>query len=71
MLFAHDTEVVLADMAALVNTRGNDGDTLTTRDELDVFLQVHQISGTYLRTSEELALVRALREKLRSIWTVP
>lgn len=71
MLFAHDTEVVLADLAALVNTLGDEGDTLTTLDDLDAFLAVHQISGTYLRTTDELALVRTLREKLRSVWTRP
>ena len=41
MLFSHDTEVSLAEAAALVNTVGLDGDTLVTLADLDDFLAHH------------------------------
>ena len=45
MLFSHDTEVSLAEAAALVNTVGLDGDTLVTLADLDDFLAHHPYSG--------------------------
>ena len=50
MLFTHDTEVALTEAAELVNTVGNDGDRLTTVDELDAFLERNPMSGVRLRT---------------------
>ena len=69
MLFSHDTELALADAASLVNTLGDDGDALTTVPELAAWLDAHRFSGTRLGTPEELASVRALRTRLRMMWT--
>ena len=46
MLFSHDTEVSLAEAAALVNTVGLDGDTLITVADLDDFLSQHPYSSS-------------------------
>ena len=70
MLFSHDTEVSLAEAAALVNTVGLDGDTLVTLADLDDFLAHHPRSGAIRRTQDELQSVRALRPRLRKFWTV-
>jgi len=70
MLFSHDTEVSLAEAAALVNTVELDGDTLVTLADLDDFLARHPSSGVIHRTTEELESVRALRPRLRKFWTV-
>jgi predicted RNA-binding Zn ribbon-like protein len=67
--FAHDTELALTQTAALVNTLSDDGDQLETRDGLDAFIERWQFSGERLRTDEELAQVRALRGRLRAVWT--
>ena len=70
MLFSHDTEVSLAETAALVNTTGLDGDTLVTLADLDDYLARNPYSGVIRRTPEELESVRALRSRLRRLWTV-
>jgi predicted RNA-binding Zn ribbon-like protein len=70
MLFSHDTEVSLAEAAALVNTAGLDGDTLVTLSDLDDFLARYPYSGIIRRTPEELESVRALRPRLRRFWTI-
>ena len=70
MPFSHDTEVSLAETAALVNTIELDGDTLVTLADLDDFLARHPSSGVVHRTDEELESVRALRPRLRKFWTV-
>ena len=59
--FNHDTELALAETAALVNTVELDGDTLVTLADLDDFLARHPWSGVIRRTHEELESVRALR----------
>jgi predicted RNA-binding Zn ribbon-like protein len=69
MLFSHDTEVALSDAASLVNTLSDDGDVLTTVPELAAWLDAHRFSGTRLGTADELASVRALRSRLRTMWT--
>ena len=69
-LFSHDTEVSLAEAAALVNTVGLDGDALVTLADLDDFLAHHPTSGAIRRTQDELESVRALRPRLRKFWTV-
>jgi predicted RNA-binding Zn ribbon-like protein len=70
LLFSHDTEVYLAETAALVNTVGRDGDSLITLADLDNFLARYAYSGVIRRTPEELESVRALRPRLRKFWTV-
>ena len=69
MLFSHDTELALAEAAALVNTLSDDGDSLTTLPELAAWLAAHRVSGTQLQTADELESVRALRTQLRTMWT--
>ena len=61
MPFSHDTEVSLAEAAALVNTVELDGDTLVTLADLDDFLARYPWSGVIRWTQEELESVRALR----------
>jgi predicted RNA-binding Zn ribbon-like protein len=68
MSFAHDTEIALAEAAALVNTLSDGVDALADRAGLDDFLREFPFSGSHLRTDEELTLVRALRDRLRSLW---
>jgi predicted RNA-binding Zn ribbon-like protein len=72
MLFAHDTEVALRAAAALVNTAAplpDDTDDLTTREELDAFVQEWGWTGSRTHDDHELELVRALRPRLRQVWT--
>jgi predicted RNA-binding Zn ribbon-like protein len=71
MHFAHDTELALAQTAALVNTLSDDGDQLENQAGLDAFFERWPFSGVHLRTAEELAQVRALRGRLRAVWTAP
>ena len=70
MHFTHDTEIALAESAALVNTVSDGVDTLTDRAGLDAFLAQHPMSGQLLGTDEELQLVRQLRDRLRTVWSV-
>jgi len=70
LLFSHDTELALAEAAALVNTVGLDGDTLATLADLDDYLARTPYTGVIRRTQEELESVRALRPRLRKFWTV-
>ncbi len=64
MAFAHDTQVSLQTMAALVNTAG-DPDELATTDELADFLSTWSFTGRHDRDDAELAQVQALRTRLR------
>ena len=69
MLFTHDTELALVATAELVNTLSPGGDTLVTAEDFDAFLIRSPYSGDILRTTEELEAVRALRPRLRQLWT--
>jgi len=69
MYFAHDTEIALAESAALVNTLSDGVDALSDRAGLDAFLVRFPFSGQVLGTDAELAEVRQLRAKLRSVWS--
>ncbi len=71
MYFAHDTEIALAEAAELVNTLSHDVDALSDRAGLDAFLERFPFSGQLLGTQEELEQVRALRTRLRSLWSAP
>lgn len=66
MLFAHDTEVALAAVAALVNTEENGG--LDTVAELGEFVTHWGYTGTQRRNRAELEAVQALRPRLRAVW---
>ena len=69
MYFAHDTEIALAESAALVNTLSDGVDALGDQAGLDAFFVQFPFSGRILRTDEELVEVRQLRAKLRSLWS--
>jgi predicted RNA-binding Zn ribbon-like protein len=69
MLFAHDTEVALAAAAALVNTVDGDVDELPDLPSLNAFFDDWQWTGRRARTLAELDDVRALRPRLRAIWS--
>lgn len=69
MLFAHDTEVALAALAALVNTAtADDGDQLADLADLDAFVQTWGWTGSRQHDEHELESVRALRPRLRQFW---
>lgn len=72
MVFAHDTEVALRSAAALVNTAATlptDTDDLTTLEQLDDFLKEWSWTGSRTHDQAELEAVRALRARLRELWT--
>jgi predicted RNA-binding Zn ribbon-like protein len=71
MLFAHDTDVALQAAAALVNTDGRGGDLLPDVPALDEFVRTWGWTGRHRRTRAELDEVRALRPRLRALWTMP
>lgn len=71
MDFAHDTQEALVGAAALVNTRRDEADQLTSLAELDAFLAVIPYTGTRRRDQTELRQVRAMRERLREVWDAP
>jgi predicted RNA-binding Zn ribbon-like protein len=68
MYFTNDTEAALVQTAALVNTLSDEGDELLTPADLDAFLVRFPMSGERRRTEEELAQVRAIRIRLRTVW---
>ncbi|GAB3796891.1 CGNR zinc finger domain-containing protein [Micromonospora zhanjiangensis] len=71
MLFAHDTECALTAAAALVNTApdpAGDDEELPDVAALAEFMVIHRYTGRHERTETELAAVRALRPRLRTIW---
>ena len=70
MLFAHDTELTLTEVAALVNTVGPDYDRLPDLAALDAFVTAWSWTGRRDRDDAELRAVRALRPRLREIWEV-
>lgn len=67
MLFAHDTEVALAAAAALVNTEEDGG--LDDLAALDAFIAEWGWTGSRQHTQAELEEVRALRPRLRAVWS--
>jgi predicted RNA-binding Zn ribbon-like protein len=68
MDFAHDTQVALNAVAALVNTAGGDGDGLDDVAALDAFFTEYGWTGRHDRSDAELRAVRALRPRLRRVW---
>jgi predicted RNA-binding Zn ribbon-like protein len=72
MLFAHDTEMALRGTAALVNTAPTlptDTEDLATVDDLDTFVKTWEWTGSHAGDEAELMAVRALRPRLRRLWT--
>lgn len=70
MLFTHDTEVSLAETAALVNTLSDDGDALVSAEDFEALFARSPYSGEIRRTTAEREAVRALRPRLRQLWTI-
>ncbi len=68
MRFAHDTEPALAAVVALVNSGRNSEDTLTSADALAAFLDEHGYTGRRDGDANELASIRALRDRLVRFW---
>ncbi len=69
MVFAHDTEAALTAAAALVNTDSDD-DVLTTLEQLDAFVLEQRYTGARAHDEAELTGVRALRDRLRRLWSL-
>jgi predicted RNA-binding Zn ribbon-like protein len=69
MTFTHDTELALAAAAALVNT-ASEPDTLRTQEDLVRFLDEQGWSGGRTGEAAELDAVRALRPRLRELWSL-
>jgi predicted RNA-binding Zn ribbon-like protein len=68
VVFTHDTEASLLAAVRLVNS-ADDPDTLTTTEELEVFLDEHAFTGSRSGDAAELDAVRALRPRLRTLMT--
>jgi predicted RNA-binding Zn ribbon-like protein len=69
VLFAHDTELGLAGIAALVNTAHADGrDDLVDVEALDAFVDSWRWTGARCHDRAELEAVRALRPRFRQLW---
>jgi len=63
MLFAHDTTYALVLAADLVNSTD-----ITSTDDLEVFLDKHQVMPRPAATAADLDAVLALRPRLRAVW---
>jgi len=70
LLFAHDTEHALVEVAALINTAGAEHEGLPDVAGLDAFAQTWGWTGRRDRDEAELRAVRALRPQLRRVWEV-
>jgi predicted RNA-binding Zn ribbon-like protein len=70
VVFAHDTAVALQAAAALVNTDQADADGLPDVDALDALVKEWGWTGSHRRTNRELDDVRALRARLRRLWSL-
>jgi predicted RNA-binding Zn ribbon-like protein len=68
VLFTHDTEVSLRAAVALANS-ALEPDTLTTGEDLEMFLDEYDNTGARRGDADELAAVRALRPRLRTLLT--
>jgi predicted RNA-binding Zn ribbon-like protein len=68
VIFAHDTEVALNAAAALVNS-AHDGESLPDVTALDAFVAQWRWTGERAHDTAELAAVRALRSRLKQLWT--
>ena len=68
MVFAHDTETSLSAAVTLVNTDGV-VDELEGIEELDAFYAAYEYTGRHDGDRAELDAVRALRPRLRRLFT--
>jgi len=73
LLFTHDVELSLAAATTLVNTlpgaSHSNGDELTTPEQLNAWFEDEGFTGDRLGTEAELESLRALRHRLRALWT--
>ncbi|MBI4944276.1 MAG: CGNR zinc finger domain-containing protein [Actinobacteria bacterium] len=70
MLFAHDTEVALAALAALVNTGRGGADRLGSTSDLDAYVETWRWTGSRTGDAAELTAVRSLRARLEQLWAL-
>ncbi|UZN04765.1 CGNR zinc finger domain-containing protein [Cellulomonas sp. S1-8] len=72
MVFARDTEMNLQAASELVNTaRRRDGrDAMSTVDELDDYFTRWGYTGRHDRDDDEVAQVRAARDRIALLWDV-
>ena len=68
-MFAHDTEIALACVAALVNTGRQSEERLPDVAALDAFVEQWRWTGDRTHDQAELDAVRALRDRLAALWT--
>jgi predicted RNA-binding Zn ribbon-like protein len=68
VLFTHDTEMSLRAAVALANS-ALEPDTLTTGEDLEVFLDEYDNTGARQGDATELEAVRELRPRLRTLLT--
>lgn len=69
MIFAHDTEQSLVDAARLVNTAEVNPDQLDNVAALDAFVDAVGFTGSRQHSTAELEAVRALRPRLKEVWS--
>ena len=70
VIFAHDTEVALANAAALVNTGRGGAEELPDVAALDMFVDDWRWTGSRAHDQAELAAVRRLRGRLERVWSM-
>ncbi len=70
LLFAHDTEMSLSALAALVNTGRGRAEGLAGMADLDAYATTWRWTGSRVRDDAELVAVRALRGRLEQLWTL-
>jgi predicted RNA-binding Zn ribbon-like protein len=68
LLFTHDTEMSLNEIAALVNTGRGGAEELPDGAALDVFVAGWQWTGSRAHDQAELDAVRRLRPRLERLW---
>jgi predicted RNA-binding Zn ribbon-like protein len=68
VIFAHDTEVTLAETAALVNTGRGGQELLPDAAALDQFVATWGWTGGRTHDQDELDAVRRLRPRLERLW---
>jgi predicted RNA-binding Zn ribbon-like protein len=73
VLFSHDVEHSLVGVVDLVNTApgGSDEDLLEDLDSLRSFVERHEVSEVGALARTDLLAVRALRDRLRSVFAAP
>jgi predicted RNA-binding Zn ribbon-like protein len=68
LLFAHDTEVSLSEIAALVNTGRGGAEKLPDVAALDAFIEAWRWTGSRAHDQAELDAIRSLRPRLERLW---